>query len=64
MVITLEKRNELVAEKNQLKSKLEDTNLSFMDKLELKDQLLEVEKQLGEAKLWDGDVDERENCSG
>ena len=64
MVITLEKRNELVAEKNQLKSKLEDTNLSFMDKLELKDQLLEVEKQLGEAKLWDGDVDECENCSG
>jgi len=30
----------------------------------LKDQLLEVEKQLGEAKLWDGDVDECENCSG
>lgn len=64
MVITLEQRNAWVAEKNDLKAKLDGVDVPFMEKLEMKDRILELEKNMGEAKLWDGEVDECENCSG
>ncbi|MFT5337621.1 MAG: hypothetical protein ACJAY8_000505 [Sphingobacteriales bacterium] len=64
MVITLEQRNAWVAEKNELKAKLDGEDVPFMEKLEIKDRILELEKNMGEAKLWDGEVDECENCSG
>ena len=64
MVVTLEQRNAWVQEKNALKEKVASESLSFMEKIDLKDQILELEKKLGEAKLWDGSVEECENCSG
>ena len=56
----LEKRNELTNKINKLKSELEGAE--FMKKLEIKDQILELEKELGTAKLYDGDSDECEMC--
>ena len=56
----LERRNTLVNKINTLKSELEGAD--FMKKLELKDEILELEKELGTAKLYDGDSDECEMC--
>ncbi len=56
----LERRNMLVNKINTLKSELEGAD--FMKKLELKDEILELEKELGTAKLYDGDSDECEMC--
>lgn len=57
----LEKRNELTDKINALKSELE--RASFMKKLELKDTILELEKELGTAKLYDSnDAEDCEMC--
>lgn len=45
---------------NSLKAELEEAD--FMRKLELKDEILELEKELGTAKLYNGDSDECEMC--
>ncbi len=45
---------------NGLKAELDGAD--FMRKLELKDEILELEKELGTAKLYDGDSDECEMC--
>lgn len=56
----LERRNLLTNKINDLKSQLEEAD--FMTKLELKDQILELEKELGTAKLYNGDADDCEMC--
>ena len=56
----LERRNALVNKINSLKSELEGA--SFMTKIELKDEILEIEKELGTAKLYDGNSDDCEMC--
>lgn len=56
----LEQRNALVNQKNELKAKLEGAG--FMEALEIKDQILEIEKALGEATLHSGDSEECEMC--
>lgn len=56
----LERRNMLTNKINSLKEELDGAD--FMKKLELKDEILELEKELGTAKLYDGDSDECEMC--
>lgn len=56
----LERRNALVNKINSLKTELDDA--SFMKKLELKDEILELEKELGTANLYDGNSDDCEMC--
>ncbi|MBL57544.1 MAG: hypothetical protein CMP61_10170 [Flavobacteriales bacterium] len=56
----LERRNMLTNKINSLKAELEEAD--FMRKLELKDEILELEKELGTAKLYNGDSDECEMC--
>ena len=56
----LERRNMLTNKINSLKAELDGAD--FMRKLELKDEILELEKELGTAKLYDGDSDECEMC--
>ena len=56
----LERRNLLTNKINDLKAELEDAD--FMRKLELKDEILELEKELGTAKLYNGDSDDCEMC--
>ena len=56
----LERRNVLTNKINDLKAELEDAD--FMRKLELKDEILEFEKELGTAKLYNGDSDDCEMC--
>jgi hypothetical protein len=56
----LERRNTLVNKMNSLKADLEGA--SFMTKIELKDEILEIEKELGTAKLYDGNADDCEMC--
>tara|TARA_B100001094_G_C17705728_1_gene564820 strand:- start:119 stop:304 length:186 start_codon:yes stop_codon:yes gene_type:complete len=56
----LERRNVLTNKINDLKAELEDAD--FMRKLELKDEILELEKELGTAKLYNGDSDDCEMC--
>ena len=56
----LERRNALVNKINSLKADLEGA--SFMTKIELKDEILEIEKELGTAKLYDGNADDCEMC--
>ena len=56
----LERRNILTDKINNLKNKLE--GVGFMKKLELKDEILELEKELGTAKLYDGNADNCEMC--
>ena len=56
----LERRNALVNKINSLKAELEGA--SFMAKIELKDKILEIEKELGTAKLHDGNADDCEMC--
>tara|TARA_B110000211_G_C13876964_1_gene463398 strand:+ start:387 stop:572 length:186 start_codon:yes stop_codon:yes gene_type:complete len=56
----LERRNALVNKMNSLKADLEGA--SFMTKIELKDEILEIEKELGTAKLYDGNADDCEMC--
>jgi len=56
----LERRNMLTNKINGLKAELEGAD--FMRKLELKDEILELEKELGTAKLYDGNSDECEMC--
>ena len=56
----LERRNLLTNKINDLKAELEDAD--FMRKLELKDEILELEKELGTAKLYSGDSDDCEMC--
>lgn len=45
---------------NALKANLEGAD--FMTKLELKDEILEIEKELGTATLYDGNSDDCEMC--
>ena len=52
----LERRNALVNKIKSLKADLEGA--SFMTKIELKDEILEIEKELGTAKLHDGNSDD------
>ena len=56
----LERRNLLTNKINDLKAELEDAD--FMRKLELKDEILELEKELRTAKLYNGDSDDCEMC--
>lgn len=56
----LERRNMLVNKINGLKSELDGAD--FMKKLELKDEILELEKELGTANLYDGNADDCEMC--
>lgn len=56
----LERRNALVNKIKSLKADLEGA--SFMTKIELKDEILEIEKELGTAKLHDGNSDDCEMC--
>ena len=56
----LERRNALVNKIKFLKAELEGA--SFMTKIELKDEILEIEKELGTAKLYDGNADDCEMC--
>ena len=56
----LERRNMLTNKINSLKAELEEAD--FMRKLELKDEILELKKELGTAKLYNGDSDECEMC--
>ena len=56
----LERRNALVNKIKSLKAELEGA--SFMTKIELKDEILEIEKELGTAKLYDGNADDCEMC--
>lgn len=56
----LERRNMLTNKINSLKEELDGAD--FMKKLELKDEILELEKELGTAKLYDGDSDDCEMC--
>lgn len=56
----LERRNMLTNKINGLKAELEDAD--FMKKLELKDEILELEKELGTANLYDGNSDDCEMC--
>lgn len=56
----LERRNTLVNKINSLKGELEGS--SFMKKLEIKDEILELEKELGTAQLYNGNADDCEMC--
>lgn len=56
----LERRNLLTNKINELKANLEGAD--FMTKLGLKDEILELEKELGTAKLYDGNSDDCEMC--
>lgn len=56
----LERRNLLTNKINELKTQLDAA--SFMEKLELKDEILELEKELGTAQLYNGESDECEMC--
>ena len=56
----LERRNFLTNKISSLKSELEGA--SFMKKLDLKDEILDLEKELGTAKLHDGNADDCEMC--
>ena len=56
----LERRNMLTNKINTLKEELDGAD--FMKKLELKDEILELEKELGTAKLYDGNSDDCEMC--
>lgn len=56
----LERRNMLTNKINNLKEELDGAD--FMKKLELKDEILELEKELGTARLYDGDSDDCEMC--
>lgn len=56
----LERRNALTNKINSLKAELEGAD--FMKKLELKDEILELEKEMGTAKLYDGNSDDCEMC--
>jgi len=57
----LERRNTLVNKMNSLKANLEGAD--FMTKLEIKDEILEIEKELGTANLYDGNAaDDCEMC--
>lgn len=56
----LERRNLLTNKINELKAKLEGAD--FMTKLGLKDEILELEKELGTAQLYDGNSDDCEMC--
>ena len=56
----LERRNVLINKIISLKAELEGA--SFMTKIELKDEILEIEKELGTAKLHDGNADDCEMC--
>ena len=56
----LERRNLLTDKINSLKSELDGAD--FMKKIDLKDEILELEKELGTAKLYDGNADDCEMC--
>jgi hypothetical protein len=56
----LERRNLLTNKINDLKAELKGAN--FMRKLELKDEILELEKELGTANLYNGESDDCEMC--
>lgn len=58
----LEKRNLLTNRKNELKKRL--VRAGFMEAIKIKDEILEIEKELGEATLFNGNIDDCESCSG
>lgn len=58
----LEYRNKLVNRKLELKARL--IKSSFMEAISIKDEILEIELELKERTLFNGEVDECENCSG
>ena len=56
----LEYRNKLVLRKLELKDRL--SKASFMDAISIKDEILEIELELKEKTLFDGNTEDCENC--
>lgn len=64
-VYTLEERNQLYRRVTELEEGLTKDSylsLSFTEKCDYRDELMELKVQLGKARLWDGDTDDCENC--
>lgn len=62
--MTLIERASLQLRKEQIKKELESPTLGFMETIELKDELLALEEQLGEFLRDAFEKDDCENCSG
>ena len=62
--MTLQERASLQIRKEQIKKELENPMLGFIDKIELKDELLALEEQLGEFLRDAFESEDCENCSG
>ena len=62
--MTLQERASLQLRRDAIKKELENPMLGFIDKIELKDELLALEEELGEFLRNAFEKDECENCSG
>ena len=62
--MTLIERASLQLRKEQIKKELESPTLRFMETVELKDELLALEEQLGEFLRNAFESEDCENCSG
>tara|TARA_R110002020_G_scaffold393411_1_gene603666 strand:- start:1318 stop:1518 length:201 start_codon:yes stop_codon:yes gene_type:complete len=56
----LEYRNELTLRKLQLKERLREAD--FFEAIHLKDEILEIELELKEKTLFNGNTEDCENC--
>ena len=64
--MTLQERASLQLRRDEIKKELESPLLGFIDKIELKDELLALEEQLGEflRDAFEKDDSDCLNCSG
>lgn len=62
--MTLQERASLQLRRDAIKKELENPMLGFIDKIELKDELLALEEELGEFLRNAFESENCENCSG
>jgi len=62
--MTLQERASLQLRRDAIKKELENPMLGFIDKIELKDELLALEEELGEFLRNAFENENCENCSG
>ena len=62
--MTLQERASLQLRRDAIKKELENPMLGFIDKIELKDELLALEEELGEFLRHAFENENCENCSG
>lgn len=62
--MTLQERASLQLRRDEIKKELENPMLGFIDKIELKDELLALEEELGEFLRNAFESEDCENCSG